>query len=316
MTNCFVNLIGLEGLSPEVTPRGGLYINHLQGITLGMFQALTNEDRDGTFDFWNKIYDRAVINFITEVASRLDNSFYVEKVLESHVSGQFNKPFEINDSLEMEAGVKIEVTRSKYSTTEIQTIKIYSIGSPDPENVVVSIVDDQTEEILWTSINNLTEGVNSIDVFESFDATIIRVVYLPSEIASYTTSKEDYNKYQSKKFCNTCCDGDSTIEQINGGGLIVEFNTKCSVEKFICSRISQFKVAFRWWLGVELMKEALMSRETNCFTIDRKEAQDNLGVYLQEFDNALSSVLKNMKIKDDHLCFDCSGTVTKRLLLP
>lgn len=318
MNNCFVNYIKLEGLSPEISPRSGLYINTLPGVTQAMFTGLMSEDISEVEEYWKVLYKRSVDNFIDEVSGRLDQEFNVEKVIDSQRTGLFDKPFALNDSIEEEAGVKIEVIKTKYSLTEIQAIDIYSIGSPVPENVLIKIIDDETDKLLWSKAVTLEEGLNTIDVFESFDSKKLRIVYNPSEIASYTTNryKDDNYSHVSLKSCNTCYGSDTKIDQYNGGGLIVEFITKCSIEAFICSQISRFKLALWYFIGVELMTDAILSRNVNCFTIDKVEAQNQLGLYETEVNKKLDNALKRLRIKDDMVCFDCRGTVSKVTVLP
>ncbi len=316
MNICFEDYITLEGVSPEINPKSGLYVNRLPGVTLSMFSALTSEDQDDFLQFWEILYDRAVNNFTNEVGNRLNDKFYVEKVLDSRISGSFIKPFDLNNTEEVEAGVLIKVIKSKYSITEVQTLKIYSLGSPNPKDVTFSIIDNETEEVLYTKVVDLEEGLNTIDIYGEFDSKELRISYNPLEVASYSTTyyRDDLN-YLVNRDCNNCYSG-SNIEQVNGGGLIVEFNTKCSIEKFICSRLSQFKIPFWYYLGVELMTDALMSRNTNCFTIDSDEARKNLGFYELEFNKRIDPILNNLKIKDDSMCFDCKARVTKHLILP
>lgn len=318
MNNCFENYITLEGLSPEINPRSGLYVNDLPGVTLAMFSGLMNEDHSDTQEYWDKLYKRSVVNFIDEVSSRMYQEFYVEKVIDSQRSGVFNKPFALNDSSEEQAGVQLELIKTKYSTTEIQAIDIYSVGSPDPEDVLLQIIDDETEKLLWSKVVNLEEGLNTIDVFESFESKKLRVVYNPSDVASYTTNryKDDNHTYTSVKSCDPCVTSDTKITQYNGGGLIVEFTTKCSIEAFICSQISRFKLALWYYIGVELMTDSILSKNVNCFTIDREDAERQLGLYETEVNKKLDNAIKRLRIKDDLVCFDCKGTVSKVTVLP
>jgi hypothetical protein len=318
MNKCFQNYITLEGLSPEINPRSGLYVNRLPGVTLGMFTGLMSEDLTDVNEYWKILYERAVNNFIEEVSSRVDQEFNVEKVIDSQRSGVFNKPFALNDSSEEESGVKLELIKTKYSVTEIQAIDIYSVGSPDPTGVLIKIIDDETDKILWSDEVDLEEGLNTIDVFESFDSKKLRVVYRASEVASYTTNryKDDNYSYVNRKSCDPCESGDTKITQYNGGGLIVEFITKCSIEAFICSQISRFKHALWYFIGVELMTDARLSQNTNCFTIDKAEAVERLGLYELEFKKILDNAIRRLRIKDDIVCFDCKGTISKVTVLP
>jgi hypothetical protein len=315
MNNCFENYISLEGLSPEISPRSTLYINDLPGVTLDMFEALMKGDHEDTLEFWTKLYKRGVENFIDKVSNKLDGSFNVAKVIDSQKTGVFIKPFELNNYETSESGVKLDLVHTKYSQTEISTISIYSVEAV-PE-VEILIIDDETEEELWSETIDLTEGVNIIDVFENFDRNKLRIVYDPTLVASYRTKaySNDSSSYYSSS-CVSCNNGSTSITQLNGGGLIVEFTTKCSVEKFICSQLSRFKLAFWNWLGVELMTEALMSKNTNCFTIDVEEAKRNMSFFESEFNEKIDSVIKNLKIKDDHVCFECKGAITRKISLP
>lgn len=312
VNNCFENYITLEGLSPEISPRSGLYINDLPGVTKAMFTGLMSEDLSEVEEYWTRLYKRSVENFIDEVASRMDQEFNVEKVIDSQKTGNFDKPFALNDSPELESGVKIEVVKTRYSVTEILVIDIYSVGSPDPSDVILKIIDDESDKVLWSKSVDLEEGLNTIDVFECFDSKKLRIVYNPSEVASYTTNQNRNSScYQS---CAT--DAASKITQYNGGGLIAEFVTKCSISAFICSQISRFKLALWYYIGVELMTDAVLSRNVNCFTIDREEAKNQMGLYEEEVNKKLDNALKRLRIKDDLVCFDCRGTVSKATLLP
>jgi hypothetical protein len=316
MNNCFENYITLEGLSPSVVSRSGLYINDLPGVTLDMFEGLVKSDQSDVLDFWNRLYKRGKANFIIEVTKRINNSFYLEKVIESQISGSFNENHEINDTVEIEAGVRIEFLKSKYSTTEIQTLVIYSAA---PVTTTLVIQDAVTSEELLSKEVELEDGENTIDIFKSFANKKIKILYNPAEVASYKTGtyKDDINWFQSTKSCSDCSGyGSASISQINGGGLIVEYVTKCSVERFICSRLDTFKQPFWYWLGVELMKDRVTSENTNCFTIDREKAKELLGFYETEFMNIIDPLLKDLKVKDDSICFDCKGVVTKLTSLP
>lgn len=316
MNKCFENYISLEGLSPEISPRSDLYINDLPGVTLDMFEALRKGDHEDTNEFWTKLYKRGVDNFIYKIADKLDATFNVEKVIDSQRSGIFIRPFEINNSSELESGVKLDLVHTKYSQTEISSIVINSFVAV--QGVELRIVDDETEVELWSTTVDLEEGVNTIDVFENIDSNKIRIIYDPSAVMSYQTKaySNDSSRYVVGS-CTTCSDSGSTsITQLNGGGIIVEFTTKCSVEKFICSQLSRLKLALWYWLGVELMTESFLSTNTNCFTIDRELAEKNIGFFENEFNEKADTALKNLKIKDDLVCFDCKGTVTKAILLP
>src|SRR6187431_2107088 len=114
MNKCFVNYITLEGLSPEIAPRSGLYINDLPGVTLAMFTGLMSEDQADIEEYWQSLYRRSVNNFVDEVSIRMNQEFYVDKVIDSQRSGIVIKPVEVNFTTEIQAGVLLEVIKTRY----------------------------------------------------------------------------------------------------------------------------------------------------------------------------------------------------------
>ena len=103
--------------------------------------------------------------------------------------------------------------------------------------------------------------------------------------------------------------------EINNGGLIIDYETKCDVQQFICTRLNTFKNALWYAIGMELMLERLTSENTNMFTIDAEKATGLIEeVYQPKFDQAL----KNTKIKvlDDPNCFICRSPVRAVPLMP
>lgn len=306
MKSCFDDYITLGEISPSVTPRSGLHVTDLPGISINQFEALVNGEAD-VEEFWNNLYKRAKTTFLTEILTKLNNTFNVENIINASYSGVFD-PARIINEVEGEAGVTIEFIKSKYSVVEIQTIKIWSVT--DVENAIIEIIDAESDAILKTIETNLTGGeFNSIDVFEQYTSESIKVIYDPTQVQSIETTNS-----KPRKGCCTSCT--RNVEQINGGGLVVEYLTACSLELFVCSRISMFKMPFWWWLGVELMKERAVSENTNCFTIDIKEAERLLDIYETEFNKSIDPLMKNLKVKDDHVCFDCKGTIAKKTILP
>lgn len=308
MKSCFENYIALEQLSPEVIPKSGLYINRLPGISVDMFSALADSDVVDGAEFWSNLYDRAVSNFVNSLSGMLSKQFEIEKVLESKPSGLFVKPFEANLTDQDDAGVSLDFIHTKYSTTEIKSIKYYSLTESSPSTSILLIIDAESEELLDFIEIDALPGLNKVDVNKSYDANKIRIVYDPFVITSYITA--DY-KYDNHGTCNS-----SRITQHNGGGLVIEYITKCDIEKFICSRLSIFKNAFWYWLGVELMTERMLSENTNCFTIDREKAKDLLSFYENEYLKQITPIIENLNVKDDMACFNCKNVYSKKIILP
>jgi hypothetical protein len=313
---CWSNYITPSNTTPS---RSGLYANGLPGVTLNLLDELTKDEQADFEEFWAYIYNLAQINFTNDIQTKLSDKFHLDLKLVSRETSKFNSE-NTNSGL---AGVTLEYNLPKYARVQVLTIGVDAIVEyASPEFRYTIYEDDADGRVLQTGTATLEEGRNTIDIYADFEADKIFIAYDASEYRLKSTE----NKYYAdcigfdKLSCTfPCAYGgyNASVTQVNGGGLNVKFVVYCSIDKFICENINLFKTALFWRIGVELMMERILSDRFNRFTTLTGEREDKLlAFYTAEYDKHADNSVKNLKIQEDNICFECKSTVSTRQLLP
>lgn len=308
-------------ITPSIdTPsRSGLYANGLPGVTLNLLDELTKDEQADFEEFWEYIYDLAKINFINDIQTRLSDKFHLDLKLVSRETSKFNSE-NTNSGL---AGVTLEYTLPKYARVHILSIGVDSLADySSPEFTVRVFEDDADGELLLTKTSEILEGKTTIDVYQDFEADKLFVAYDADEYRLKSTENKYYaDCYNFDKLSCTfpCAFGgyNASVSQINGGGLNVKFVVHCSIDKFICENINIFKTAFWYRIGVDLMRERLLSDKFNRFTtLTTERAEQLLELYTTEYEKHADNSVKNLRIQEDNICFECKSSVSATQLLP
>ena len=322
----------LDGIvSPDktISSRGGLYANLLPGVTLSLLDDLTKDEQADYLEFWSDLYARAKVNFVNDIQNQLAGKFHIDQKLVSRETSQFDP----NQVTGTNPGIQIYFYASKYSRIYVASIQVYSNTAVN--GAVFTVRDfDANGQVQGTITANLSIGLNTIYVDQEYEvATQLFIGYDSTVLSLRQTENRYFNNYSYYAFnkleCSYPCffsgyrygleggEYSCSIFQVNGGGLNVVFNIVCSIEKFICQNINIFKVAFWWWIGVELMQERIMSDRFNrwtTLTIDRaKELND---IYQANYDKHLKASTANLKMTEDNVCFECKSAVSSKTLLP
>lgn len=308
-------------ITPSIdTPsRSGLYANGLPGVTLNLLDELTKDEQADFEEFWDYIYNLAKVNFINDVQSRLSDKFHVDLKLVSRETSKFNSE-NTNSGL---AGVTLEYSLPKYAKLQILSIGVDAFEAiASPEFTYTIYEDDANGRVLHTATEALEEGRNTIDVYQDFEADKIFVAYNASDYRLKSTENKYYANcsYFDKLSCTFPCYGSgysASVSQVNGGGLNVKFVVYCSIEKFICENINLFKNAFWYRIGLDLMRERLLSDKFNRFTtLTEGRAEQLMELYNTEYLKHADNSVKNLRIQEDDICFECRSTVSATSLLP
>lgn len=309
-------------ITPSIdTPsRSGLYANGLPGVTLNLLDELTKDEQADFEEFWDYIYNLAKINLTNDIQTRLADKFHIDLKLVSRETSKFNSE-NTNSGL---AGVTLEYTLPKYARIQILTVGVNSLtdyGSPEFTFTVYE--DDADGDVLLTKTSEIVEGKNTIDVYQDFEADKLFIAYDADEYRLKSTENKYYADCYSfdKLSCTFPCyhfgGYAASVNQVNGGGLNVKFVIHCSIDKFICENLNIFKTALWHRIGLELMMERILSDKFNRFTTLTKErAEDLLKFYNDEYLKHADNSVKNLKIQEDNICFECKSTVSTRTLLP
>lgn len=313
--------------SSDTPSRSGLYAVDLPGVTLDIFDDLTKSDQADWEACWSSIYNRATKNFIKDVHGRLSDKFHIDLKLVSRETSKFLTGENTNTGT---AGIKLEYSMPKYSRMRVNSVVVNSLEAYD--SFVLTFRDENSSgELLLTKTVSISAGKNTINIDQDFEVEdTLFIGYDADSFRLYKTENFYYNNLGYTHFdaisCSFPCYGDSgynaSVYQSNGGGLNVKFVVHCSIEKFILENINLFDVALWYRIGVEMMKERIASDRFNRFTtLTQERAGELMDVYMSEYTNEsktgqIDLAVKNLKVQEDHICFECKSTVSATSLLP
>ena len=90
MITCLTDYIGLRNVSDDSeAPTSGIYVNDLPGISSQHFSDIVNDELDGISAEWDKIEERSIRAFETDLRSRLKKYFTGYQLISSGITGCF-----------------------------------------------------------------------------------------------------------------------------------------------------------------------------------------------------------------------------------
>lgn len=199
---------------------------------------------------------------------------------------------------------------------------LYGTASSEGAQIDVVIYDtDEDGDLLGTFSTTAVEGKNIIPINTSFDVEDLFVAFTPP-VSGFRQTENKYFPTDSlsvdKLSCTFPCHfGDGSVTQVNGGGINVKFNVVCSLEKFIEENINIFQYALWYRIGVDLMKERIVSDRVNRFVVLTPErATELMAVYNEDYKAALDSATMNIRMNEDPICFTCKRPIKAVTSLP
>lgn len=314
---CFDDYITI---SEEYRPsRSGLYADQLPGISEDLINNLARDPVDGAEEIWPIIYKRACDNLVSDISMNLQNKFFVDYKIVARETSQYKDDENQNAGL---SGVKITFTLPKYARLHVVKLEVKSEISYGSPGVEFKFYDtDSDGDVLKTVTDSVDQGISIVNVDTDFTVNSLFI--------AYNTSQADLKQTENKFYygmdlydaivCDYCFSDvyTASIEQINGGGINVFFNIRCSVEKFVCENINLFRKALLYKIGQEItIERRLGERLTRYTTMDQPRAEELEGHYNTWYNEALENSLKNQSMSEDPICFQCKPTSYVRTDLP
>lgn len=317
--NCFDGYITL---SPSIdTSRSGLYASGLPGVEEELIAGLSKYTSDSTDDTWDALYARACQNLVSDVQTQLNGKFNVDLKLLSRVTSTYLDGFNTPGAIGAIAGVKISFRLPKYARLHVISVSMKSeIDYPNPGFDMNFYDTDADGEVLLTKNKALTAGLNTITVDTDFEVDALFIGYDPNLFSLKSTENKRFDSLLAYDpiICEwDCWSGQGQVEQINGGGLSINYVVYCSVQKFVCEQLNLFRTSLLWRVGVELTAERRFGERLNRFsTMTIERATELMDYYMTSYERELYNVIKGMNIEDDPWCFTCKNTVYVKTSLP
>lgn len=338
--HCFFDYIGLRGAVSGITPDSGLYVNDLPGISLKSIDAVAGPDQVTYQQLWDTIQKRVMKKFQSAVLATLNHRYRLKTLLQSvdllkQIDPTFYDPAPQWRGFSIELSFKNmeRIVASPFQTTHIQELNLYLNEAPT-DDIPIKIFDLNTGDVLDTftiTWETAVQGWNKVKVgkrytsyrlFVAYDATHVQGtnLYIPATIDMYCTGT--VNWIYGFTFCDAYVRGAQTIVNSDwtdlaygqqSYGLSGVFSVGCTYDGLVCKNKEMFADALQYMLGAEIMIERLASERINRYTtIDRDQADKNLGYFTDQYTTLLKQALDGVDIKTNDCCIDCNSQVVYR----
>lgn len=310
-------------LSTDTPSRSGLYATGLPGVPRALLDDLTKDEQVDDEECFADIYAISKINLTSDVQGKLGKKFHYDQKLVTRETSKFLATENTGADL---AGIKLESILPKYSRLHVISVGVFAESASASPGLEINFYDtDEDGELLLTVDEEIATGRNTINVDSDFEVDKLFISFDPNNFALRKSENKYFNtgEYGGDKLSCTfpCGDGiygyEVSVTQIGGGGLNVKFVVTCSVDKFICENINLFKTALWYRIGVDIMRERIVSDKFNRFTtLTTDRAKELMDFYQLEYEKHLMNAIDNVNIDEDPICFDCKNIVESGSLIP
>ena len=316
MIDCLTSYIGLKRVNDS--PTSDLFLNDLPWVTTNQFEKIREiDENDGILGAWEKLEGRAIRAFESDLQFELKKYFQNYQVINSGITGFVDDNTLADHGSGKYVGWLFDM--ASYSPSlkiEFNDIRIHLASA---ETFNIKIFDANTGEELFTKEVTGIQGVNVVKILKSY------AVYNHNKlfIAYYTVIP--YRMFNDPTVPGTISQGNvstsSTVLSTNISssevGLAVGYNVRCSIEEFVCSRLTLFFEPYLYKLGIEFLKTAKYTDNINRYSLlqseQRNEAIEEATI---EYRRLLDSSFDDLIVPDDGICFICNKAISQKVLIP
>lgn len=302
--------------------RSGLYATQLPGIDVEMIDCLAREITGTADDIWPIIYKRACDNMVSDISQAMQSKFNVDLKLVSRETSQYKNSENTNPGL---AGIKLAFNLPRYARTHVLYIEVFSLLDYGSPGVTFTIYDtDENGEKLFEKTESISVGRSKVFIDKDFEAENLFIAYRTAQADFRSTESKPYRSgigYFDDITCDVCLDSyglyQGSVTQVNGGGLNVFYNVRCSINKYVGENLNLFRQALLYKIGEEItMERRLGERLTKFTTFTIERAQELSNAYNAQYNQNLDNVIKSQDMYEDPVCFTCKNTSYVATQLP
>jgi len=330
--DCLKGYISLTTCGDDVST-SGLSFNSLEIINKDLISSISDNDQETLENCLSDIETRAILRITDDIRSE-----FLKKKRLKNILSQYNLRHDflsltnnVADSYLLK-GIYVSSNESLSSLHDplksifIQQFEYFADVNDNGVTTTIYIFDLDSNEILYQKQVTLNTGWNKFDLEINLSGngySNAQKIFIALDATNLT--------YYNKTIQNSICDanygglnvyGAKTIKQYNqniskndleitddtfGCNIIVAL--KCSFESLICQNKSLFKRAYLYALGIEAMRELISSDRINDYTtLNRNEAQENIKLWKEDYDNSLMNAIDGINIEDGD-CTECHNTL-------
>ena len=319
MISCLKNYIGVKGVAGYEQPDSDYFINDLEGITTDQLEEISDDDDHYeprlAFD---DIYNRGSRLLESDIKTTLKKYFKRYSYFKNGITGFYKSDTSTTVGANYNGWYFDLSYESKNLTLNLTSIDVYLTAAADFTIYIFDFVTGQELETIGVSG---IAGKNTFRIEKFYPLhryNEIFICYDEQEIITYKA--DDYGlDGLSLRRGNISKAVSIVSDNFNGAetGLVLNYNIECSVDNFVCMRLSIFKDAFLYKLGVEFCKERISSDRINRYTLmDRDQAIELKDSFEKQYKELLDNALRDLRVESDGVCFECNKAVNYKIILP
>jgi hypothetical protein len=335
MDNCLKDYVGLLGCG-STTPKSGLYLNDLPGISTELVAAVTPKEVDTYLQLWERINSRSWQRIQADTSKFMlsEKKLNINTVAYQTQRLRLKKPLVLADPSLVYEGVEINAPATKYGKVSINGLQFYSTLAG---TTTLKVIDALTLEELLSLPDQIVEiGPNFLEVNQEFglvhDRLWLLVVIDATALILQQTDNQAYGWYSQPTSswgvspC-ACWDGQTTdgsfdmfpvsyealtglitVKRGQNNGVMLSAELGCGTDTYLCENKKHFAVAWQHLLGAELMKEKRGSYKLNFFANTNLEmTAERETSFTADYEKYLKLSINRIPLDSGQLCFNCEG---------
>lgn len=330
---CFDNIVTLKELCTETDPVSGIYLNDV-GITKKFIESVITSDYTDTEAFVTSKVNHALRVVQNSIHSKYGNKINSSSLLTDHRLG-----FTQSNMVEVAGGGWKGIKLALNNSSNYITLNLSSVSLQVNHNgtIPVLIYDLYQNKLLDTVSVTAVSGEivtvyphkkiesdgRPLNLFIGYNAAGINSIttYLRKDqccgisccTTSYLTAQGVTNS------TGTFIDEDTTPINHTGGVSIV-YSLNCNSFSWMCSYAQVLALPIAYKAASEIyqhgIQNALNSRSSNNVNLNPDEMKATKDFYELQFREQLDSILQNMNLPKDSVCFQCKTPSKTAIILP
>lgn len=322
MISCLVDYIGLEGVTNS--PKSGRYVNELQGLETSQFELIMKEEAYDADSAWAKVENRTIKKLETQIQAWAARYYGNYSLQSTTVTSQYNEKTTISQTANYAGWFFNGGSYFRNMSIIIPWIELYSDNAVSTS---IKIFNASTGDLIDTITATLTANtINRVTINKDYPLwkyPNIFIAYDESEVQAIKVDDLRINgalSISQKRIPKTSAILEDNLSSIGttGQGMSVNYNISCTLDNYVCQRLSIFEEPYMYLLGVEFCNERIFSDRVTRYTLlDRDQARELRDELQAEYDKALKASLDNLRFDNwDDYCFPCEGVINTKILLP
>jgi hypothetical protein len=317
---CYQDYITVRQGCENITPKSGLYIEDLPGISIQSAAMIAEEKYRNGVDL---IHDK-VIHAIQLLESSVQRhimlqGYNIPPAPKTREICSFSKT-QVNGTAGLERGIRLYQNNltSPYSclfvnriyiksqTTATKTLKVQDKDG----NLITSYSVDLVANELYTLEANLcVYNTQTFILLDNIDIVTYKTTCWNGDCCHWDYSKRASRFYSVNGWNGTNCDR-------NGYGIGVDIGLRCDLSAMMCDVLPYIKMAVLYKAGSEILKELMASRRLSIVTISNQEwAEETIPQWEAFVEDELETIIPTLlpTLKDnDTNCLTCLQFNTKK----